>query len=69
MLLILDNKSIDILIKSGNGKKDGEVRLWLNKDLVELVEQHMDIVIDFIQLHYMLILWMNSLLLKYLNNL
>jgi hypothetical protein len=53
MLLIVDNRSIDILIKYGNGKKVGEVELWLNKELVEQEELHMDIVIDFILQLYM----------------
>ncbi len=53
MLLIVDNRSTDILIKYGNGKKVGEVELWLNKELVEQEELHMDIVIDFILQLYM----------------
>jgi len=52
----VDKKNIGILIKYGNGKKGGDQRLWLNKDLVEQVEPLMDIVIDYILLPYMLIL-------------
>ena len=57
MLLILVNKSTDIIRVYGNGEKVGEVRLWLSREQVELEEQHMGIVIDFIHPHYMQILW------------
>lgn len=43
----------------GNGKKDGVQKLWLHKDQDVLVEQLMDIVIDYIHQHYMQILWIN----------
>lgn len=65
MSLTVVNRNIDILIKYGNGKKDGVVKQWLNKEQEEQVELHMDIVIDCIQQHYMLILWMSFLHLKY----
>jgi hypothetical protein len=65
MSLIQANKNIDISIKYGDGKKDGVVKQWHNKEQVEQVELHMDIVIDYILQHYMLILWMNSLHHKY----
>lgn len=57
MLSIVDRKSIDILIKYGNGKKDGVVRLWLSKDLVEPVERLMVIAIGFILQLYMQTSW------------
>jgi hypothetical protein len=43
----------------GDGEKDGDQKLWRYKDLVELAEQLMDILIDFILLHFLLILWNN----------
>ena len=52
MLLIVVNKSIDSLIKYGNGKKDGEAKLWLSKELVEQAVQPMVIAIDYTQQHY-----------------
>ena len=67
MLLILDKKSIDILMESGNGKKDGEVKQWHNKELEEQVGQLMDIVIDYIRLLYMQIKWKNILIPRYVN--
>ena len=54
MSLTVAKKNIDFLIKSGNGKKDGVVKLWLNKELVELVELLMDTVIGYIQQPFIL---------------
>lgn len=51
----------------GNGEKDGEVKLWLSRELVELGEQHTDIVIGFIHPHYMRILWNSIPYRKYAN--
>ena len=65
MLLIAGSKNIDFSIMFGNGKKDGEVKLWLNKDPVEQVEQLMDIVIDCTVLRFMQILWKIFLLHKF----
>jgi hypothetical protein len=45
MLLIQDSRSIDIMKEYGNGGKDGEVELWLNRDQVEQVVPLTDIVI------------------------
>lgn len=61
----MDNKNIDTSIKFGNGKRDGEVKQWPNKDLVELVELPMDIVTDYIQLRFMQILCKTIQLHKY----
>jgi hypothetical protein len=61
MSLIVDNKNIDFLITYGNGKKDGEVKLWPSKDLEEQEEQLMDTVIDCTVLHFMQILCKISL--------
>ena len=51
----------------GNGERVGEVKLWLSREQVELEEQPMDIVIDFIPLHYMQILWKSTPCRKYVN--
>lgn len=59
MLLILANKSIDIIRVFGSGEKVGGVKLWLSREQAELVEQPMAIAIGFILLHYMQILWNN----------
>jgi hypothetical protein len=61
----VDNKNIDISIRFGNGKKDGEVKLWLNKDQVELAELLMVIVIVFILQPFIQILWIIIQNLKY----
>lgn len=53
MLLIVAKRNIDSLIKYGDGKKDGEVRRWLSKELVEQAVQHMVIAIDSTQQLYM----------------
>jgi hypothetical protein len=65
MLSIVDNKNIDFSIMFGNGKKDGEVKPWLNKDPVEQEEQLMDIVIDCTVPLFMQILWKIFLHLKF----
>ena len=57
MSLIADKKNIDTSIRYGNGKKDGDQKPWLNKDLVEPVERHTVIAIDYFPLPYMPILW------------
>lgn len=67
MLLILVNKNTDIMRVFGNGERVGEVKLWLSKEQVELEEQPMDIVIDYIPLHYTQILWKNIPCRKYVN--
>jgi hypothetical protein len=51
----------------GNGGRDGEVELWLNKGQVVLEEPHMAIAIDCIPPHCMPILWKNIPYRKYLN--
>ena len=40
-------------MESGDGKKVGEVKLWLHKDQVEQAELLMGIAIDYIHLLYM----------------
>ncbi len=53
----MDKKNIDTSIRYGHGKKGGDQKPWLKKDLVEPVEQHMVIAIDYFLLPYMPILW------------
>ena len=49
-------KNSNISIKYGNGIKDGEVGLWLNKEVEEQAELLMGIVIDYILQRYIPIL-------------
>ncbi len=67
MLLILANKSTDIIRVYGNGGRVGEVRQWPSREQAELEEQLMDIVIVCIPLHYTQILWKNTLYHRYAN--
>lgn len=57
MWSIVVKKSTGILTRFGSGKKDGEVKLWRNKELVELEEQLTVTATDFILQHSMQILW------------
>ena len=67
MLLIQDSRNIGIMKEYGNGEKDGEVELLLNKDQVEQVVPHTDIVIVCILLHSMPTLCKSILFLRLAN--
>jgi hypothetical protein len=67
-LLIQASKNIGTLMECGDGKKDGVQKLWLLNVQVEQEEPPMDIVIDFILQHSMLILWNNTLSLRFANS-
>ena len=57
-------RNIGTMKEYGSGEKVGEVELWLNKEQEELVEQLMDIVIDFTLQLSMPTSWTNILCLK-----